>query len=241
VFEIGSSLRRARERLGLELSQAEDATRIRAKYLQALEDERFDVLPAPAYAKGFLRTYADFLGLEGERFVDEFNDRFPPTDSAEAAPLERVRPRRRWVSARLVVIPLALSIALFTWRLATGGGGPAHNEAAAPPLSHVRLSKVVTSTPSISTPAPRPARTAHLTIVATRGTCWLSVHLGSENGKVLYERTLQPGDRVRFNAARLWARLGAPWNLDATLNGKRVTLPAAIGNILVTPRTMRAL
>jgi hypothetical protein len=239
MFEIGNSLRRARERLGLELSQVEDATRIRGKYLKALEEERFDVLPAPAYAKGFLRTYADLLGLEGERFVDEFNERFPPSDSAEAAPLERVRPRRRWVSARLVVIPLALSIALFTWRLTTGGGTP-HHVASAPPLPHVRLSEPIPSIPTISTPAPRPRTTAHFAIVATRGTCWLSVRLGSENGRVLYERTLQLGERVRFKSTRLWVRLGAPWNLDAILNGKHVALPAAMGNILVTPRSVRA-
>jgi len=54
----------------LELSEVERATRIRAKYLKALEDEGFDVLPAAAYAKGFLRTYADFLGLDAQRFVD---------------------------------------------------------------------------------------------------------------------------------------------------------------------------
>ena len=49
MFEIGSSLRAARKRQELELSQAERDTRIRAKYLGALEDERFDVLPGPAY------------------------------------------------------------------------------------------------------------------------------------------------------------------------------------------------
>jgi hypothetical protein len=69
VFEIGSSLREARMRRKLELSQVEQDTRIRAKYLMALEDDRFEALPEPAYAKGFLRTYADYLGLDAQRFV----------------------------------------------------------------------------------------------------------------------------------------------------------------------------
>ena len=69
MFEIGSSLREARERQKLELSEIERETRIRSKYLQALEEDRFDRLPAPAYAKGFLRTYADYLGLEAQPFV----------------------------------------------------------------------------------------------------------------------------------------------------------------------------
>src|SRR5712691_3582399 len=94
VFEIGSSLRDARERRNLKLSEVERATRIRAKYLQALEDERFDILPAAAYAKGFLREYADYLGLDAQRFVDEYNSRFAPAEEPVATPLVRVRRRR---------------------------------------------------------------------------------------------------------------------------------------------------
>ena len=50
----------------------------------------------------------------------------------------------------------------------------------------------------------------------------------------LYVGTLQPGQTVRFTARRLWIRMGAPWNLDAHLNGKPVTLSPALGNVLVT-------
>jgi len=81
MFEIGSSLREARMRQKLELSDAERETRIRAKYLRALEDERFQVLPGPAYTKGFLRSYAHYLDLDAQRFVDEYNTRFPPRRS----------------------------------------------------------------------------------------------------------------------------------------------------------------
>jgi cytoskeleton protein RodZ len=232
MFEIGSSLRRARDRLGLELSQVEQETHIRVKYLKALEDERFEVLPGSAYAKGFLRTYADFLGLEGERFVDEFNARFPPAELVEAAPLVRVQRRRRLLGARLVVIPVVLSVALFTWRMTTGGGG--HEQVAfTPSVPHARAS---TTVPTVPAPAPRPPATARLALVASRGTCWLSARLGSETGKLLYERTLEPGQTARLVGRRLWVRLGAPWNVDATLNGKRVALPSAIGNVVVTPR-----
>ena len=83
MFEIGSSLREARVRRKLELSQVEADTRIRAKYLMALESNRFEALPAPAYAKGFLRTYADYLGLDAQRFVDEYSTRFAPDEVHE--------------------------------------------------------------------------------------------------------------------------------------------------------------
>ena len=97
MFEIGSSLREARERQKLELPEIERATHIRSRYLAALEEERFDVLPGLAYTKGFLRTYADYLGLDGQRFVDEYSTRLPPVEEPPGVSLARVR-RRQWSS-----------------------------------------------------------------------------------------------------------------------------------------------
>ena len=85
MFEIGSSLQEARLRQGVDLNEAEAATKIRAKYLRALEDERFEILPAQTYVKGFLRAYADYLGLDGQLYVDEFNSRYVPGDDELAA------------------------------------------------------------------------------------------------------------------------------------------------------------
>ena len=76
MFEIGNSLREARLRQNLDFAAAEQATKIRGKYLRALEDEQFELLPAETYVRGFLRTYAEFLGLDGQLYVDEYNSRF---------------------------------------------------------------------------------------------------------------------------------------------------------------------
>ena len=70
MFEIGNSLREARLRQELDFPEIEQTTKIRSKYLKALEDEKFELLPAPTYVKGFLRNYADALGLEGQLYVD---------------------------------------------------------------------------------------------------------------------------------------------------------------------------
>jgi cytoskeleton protein RodZ len=238
LFQIGSSLRTAREHQQLELAAVERETRIRAKYLQALEDERFDVLPGTAYVKGFLRTYADFLGLDGPRFVDEFNERFAPAEMPEAPPPVRIRRPRRWLDARLVVIPLAVGIGLIVWRLTSGGAHhQPHHVALIPTAPHVR----------VSTPAPKPKpkptipATARIAFVAVRGPCWLSVRRGSAAGQTLYERTLQPGQSARFTGRRLWVRIGAPWNVNATLNGKSVQLPGVIADVLVTPAAVQPL
>ena len=229
VFEIGTSLRSARERQGLELSKVERETRIRTRYLQALEDEQFEVLPGSAYAKGFLRTYAEFLGLDGERFVVEYNARFPATEEPPALPPTAFRRRRFALDARLLVIPFAVLLALIGWRIASGDGGHATKPAPPPPRTPATAS--VQPSPPTSHARPEIARFA---LVAAHGPCWISVRLGSEHGRLLFERTLEPGQTARCIARRLWIRLGAPGSLDATLNGKPVQLPDATGDVVVT-------
>jgi hypothetical protein len=232
VFEIGSSLRDARQRKNLELAEVERATHIRSKYLSALEDERFDALPGPAYAKGFLRTYAEYLGLDGQRFIDEYSTRFPPADEAPGVQLARVRRPRRLLGTRLAVLLVPVAVGLFVWRVASSGGH--QHPTFAPPLPHVSASPA-TPPPKPAKAHPTPPTTARLVLVATRGRCWLLVRLGSANGRPIYERTLEQGQTARFAATRLWIRIGAPWNVDATLNGKRLPLPTKIANVLVTP------
>jgi cytoskeleton protein RodZ len=99
MIDIGNTLRSARSRRGLELQECERETRIRARYLGALEDERFDILPEPAYARGFLRTYATFLGLDSRVLVEEYDDRFGvPHNPVEPSPTPTRRSRRRRMS-----------------------------------------------------------------------------------------------------------------------------------------------
>jgi len=237
MFEIGSSLRAVRMRQELELSQAEHDTRIRAKYLRALEDERFDVLPGAAYTKGFLRTYADYLGLDAQPFIDEYNTRFA-SEEEEAPPAQlRIRHRRRFALAPwlLVVAALAASIAALAWGLS----GKGSHHAGHPPSTqrHTTTRAAVPAAPRTST---QPKPVARIALIASRGRCWLSIHLGSATGKLVYERTLEQGRTARFVSTRLWIRVGAPWNLDATLNGKAVQLPASTGDVVVTPTGVRA-
>jgi cytoskeleton protein RodZ len=237
MFEIGSSLRAARMRQGLELSQAERDTRIRARYLGALEDERFDVLPGPAYTKGFLRSYADYLGLDAQRFVDEYNARFAAEEEPAAPPLVGIRGRRFALAWWLLVVAvLAAGVAVLAWRLSSNGSHPA---APTPPPAQTRPTTRA-ALPAAPRTATQPVRVARIVLVATRGPCWLSVHLGSATGRSVYEGTLARGRTARFSSTRLWIRIGAPWNIDATLNRKAVQLPAATGDVVVTPASLSA-
>ena len=236
MFEIGSSLRAARMRQKLELSQAERDTRIRAKYLGALEDERFDVLPGPAYTKGFLRTYADYLGLDAQRFLDEYKTRFAAEEELAAPAPTRIR-RRRFAFAPwlLAVAVLAASSAALAWRLSNTSS---HQATAPPPPSQTRTTRA--APPAAPRTATQPLAVARIVLVATRGPCWLSVHLGSATGRAVYEGTLAQGRAARFSSTRLWIRIGAPWNVDATLNGKTVQLPASTGDVVATPAGLKA-
>src|SRR5215211_1344956 len=78
--QIGESLREARTRQGIELADAQAATKIRARFLNAMEAERWELLPGPAYARGFLHTYAEFLGLDADALVKEYAQTLKPAD-----------------------------------------------------------------------------------------------------------------------------------------------------------------
>ena len=91
--EIGASLREARMRQRIDISEVEVETKIRAKYLRALENEEWDLLPGPTYVKSFLRTYADALHLDGKRLVEEYKLRHERLSDVELQPI--VPPGRR--------------------------------------------------------------------------------------------------------------------------------------------------
>ncbi|HEY2259459.1 MAG TPA: helix-turn-helix domain-containing protein [Solirubrobacteraceae bacterium] len=98
MAEIGATLREARMRAKVDINEVEARTKIRAKYLRALENEEWDLLPGDVYVKSFLRTYGDYLGLDTRQLLDDFRRRYErPTDHElrPIAPLGRDRERER--------------------------------------------------------------------------------------------------------------------------------------------------
>ena len=104
MFEIGNSLRDARVRQGLELADARARDEDPPKYLRALEEEQFDSSRRRHYVKGFLRTYAEYLGLDGQLYVDEYNSRYVTRRGAECRRRTAEQPRaaRTAASSRAV-------------------------------------------------------------------------------------------------------------------------------------------
>src|SRR5438874_11462430 len=85
--EIGATLREARMRQRLDISDIEARTKIRAKYLRALENEEWDLLPGPTFVKSFLRTYAESLGLDSRLVLEEYKLRHERLADHEMLPI----------------------------------------------------------------------------------------------------------------------------------------------------------
>ncbi|MDQ6841330.1 MAG: helix-turn-helix domain-containing protein [Actinomycetota bacterium] len=121
MADIGTTLREARMRARIDISEVEASTKIRAKYLRAIENEEWDLLPGPIYARSFLRTYGDYLGLDSRMLIDEFKQRYERPSDQEVRPIaSRSRDRDRtprgpllppWALIGLVL--LAVVAALF--------------------------------------------------------------------------------------------------------------------------------
>jgi cytoskeleton protein RodZ len=79
MIDLGSELRQAREAQGISLSEAAQVTRIKERYLQALETNDWAALPTPVQARGFLRNYAIYLGLDGDQTATRFNQALQST------------------------------------------------------------------------------------------------------------------------------------------------------------------
>ncbi|MGZ4339350.1 MAG: helix-turn-helix domain-containing protein [Gaiellaceae bacterium] len=218
MFEIGNSLREARVRRGVDFAQAELATKIRGKYLRALEDEQFALLPAQTYVKGFLRTYAEYLGLDGQLYVDEFNSRFVSGEDQEPrvrrSPATRPQRHNRRLETNVVLVALG-AIAILTvivisaWK-ASGSKAPAT------PL--VRTTTTTTAKPHVKAPL--------LEVTARRGQTHLIVHKTSATGDVVFDGTITKGDPARaIRGTRLWVQIDSPENLRILINGRLVRLP----------------
>src|SRR3954447_3387598 len=126
MAEIGETLREARMRRRIDMTDVETATKIRAKYLRALESEEWELLPGPTFVKTFLRTYADYLELDSRLLVEEYKQRYERPAGMDITPLNlRQQRRRRRVAPRLgpgVIVVLGIVVLLgVLWLLGQAG------------------------------------------------------------------------------------------------------------------------
>ena len=235
MFDIGSSLREARTRQELDFAVLEERTKIRPKYLRALEDEQFDILPAPTYVKGFLRSYAEALGLDGQPFVDEYNSRFAVGRDDDIV----VRTRRMPVQQRynrpvresriavvaVVAITIVTALIIAAWKF----GGP---ETEIPP-------GLATPEPSKALVGPN-ARVVNVVVRAVAGDSWMEVRRARITRDPLYSGTLERGQKKTFSGRGLRLALRKPENVQVRVNGNRVELPAGTSFVVTARRIATA-
>jgi hypothetical protein len=246
--DIGASLREARMRDRIDITEAEADTKIRGKYLRALENEEWDLLPGPTFVKSFLRTYGDYLGLDGRMLVEQFKLRYERPELQPIAPPRRDdrrgRDRRaggRGVGARaLVVAGLVLALLVGLFLLGRGGGDDEGGGGGATTTEPATTRERTTQRTTTERKASRPA-VARLRIVPTGQ---VYVCLVAAGGRRLVDGVvLQPGEGGRtFRSSRFLLNLG---NGDARLvvNGRSRAVPPARSGIgyEITPTRVRTL
>jgi len=223
---LGERFRAAREERGLTLSEVGEQVRIRSVYLAAIEEENWKAIGAPVYIRGFLRTYARFLGLDPEEAVSEFNastGSSPASPSATAAPSS---PRQRsmapllWI-AGIVAIAL-IGFVIFVY------------------VSPPRAAVVTAQQTATSSPAPSPGTTArplpqpqplpvHTLAVNITSASWLRVTI---DGSVSIEGTFPRGWSKSFHGKSAVVRAGNAAGVRLTVNGKNVGKLGGDGDVV---------
>ncbi|HEY2960001.1 MAG TPA: RodZ domain-containing protein [Actinomycetota bacterium] len=229
---IGEALRSARTAQGRSIQEAAAATHIRSSYLEALEAERFEDLGGHVYAKGFLRSYAAWLGLDPAPLLAEYRER----ERAEVKVVERVPPgignlgyRQRgpnWLVVGLVAGGVVLLVVV--WRLLAPGGAGRNDPGL---LARAPAATATTTAASAPTapPSTTPAEGVRL-VLRYLAPSWTVVEV---DGKVVFRGTPAANVRRSFSADRLIKlTLGNAGGVQLTVNGHRLGLAGSSGDVL---------
>ena len=244
MAEIGQSLREARMRARIDITEVERATKIRARYLRAIENEEWDALPGPVYVKSFLRTYSDYLGLDSRLLVDEFKRRYErPSDHEPRTVSTLHRERERAARGPLLppwaligIVLVGVVVALYVV------GTLKSSKKTPPPVTHPTV---------IAAPAHKKKKTTHrvLPVAPTKVTLRLvptaQVYVCVVDGtgkKLIPGLIFNAGQNVPTqSASKLLLTLGNN-GVEMKVNGKSVAVPAsasAIGFELTPTGTKR--
>ena len=226
--EIGQTLRETRLRNRVDITEVEAGTKIRAKYLRALENEEWDLLPGPTFVKTFLRSYADYLGLDSRVLVEEYKQRFERPSTTELTPFSQrpggrrnERRRRSILGPGLAVLVGIVALLGALYALGTWGGedngGDSENTIDRP-----------TATPT-KTPARKkkrkPAAPTRVTLQIVP-TGIVNVCLVDANGKALINsETLQAGQQTRRFRGRRFRVTFGNGQARMRVGGRTVNVP----------------
>jgi len=236
MADIGATLREARMRARIDISELEAETKIRAKYLRALENEEWDLLPGPTYVKSFLREYADALGLDGKLLVAEYKLRYEGPSDFEMQPIsprtrrERDQRRRRSATSGAMrdVLVAVVVLAVIGGLILIGqvGGGDNNADTGGPPPTTTQAKASTAPKKHKAKPKPAAPKRVRLTLSAT-GPVYVCLRAGD---KVLVPgRTLAVGQQIGPFKAKRFAMTFGNSNVTMRVNGKKLTVPPSSG------------
>lgn len=236
---FGDNLRRERELRGVTLAEISESTKISKRWLQALEDEQFELLPGGVFNRGFVRAYAHFLGLNEDQSVADYvvasNEQPPPED---LFPLEihekpdapRQKPRRSLVPLLLAVFAVVLAVGGWTFWMKHKSAAqstsmaPETSQSAASPTGQTPDTALANSGEHQNTAAGRIVQASQdvsgsfsVVIKATKSS-WISI---AADGKTIWEGMLDADDEREVTANKqLVLKTGNAAGTEVSYNGK---------------------
>jgi cytoskeleton protein RodZ len=229
--EIGETLRETRMRRRIDMTEVEASTKIRAKYLRALENEEWDLLPGPTFVKTFLRTYAEYLELDPRLLVEEYRQRYERPASQDLTPFKPTgrraqrRRRRRTPVGPILVVVLGLA-GLLAALYALGSWGGAGDDT---PPNRVVGTPTATPTPTATATA-KPKRRRTATSVSLKLTAIKQVYVcvvDAQGKAVVNGVILQPGASTKtLRSKRFRVNLGND-GVRLRAGGKTYRVPAS--------------
>jgi transcriptional regulator with XRE-family HTH domain len=242
---IGGQLLQTRKEKGISLAAAEEATKIRTRFLEAMENDRFNLLPGRVYAKAFLRIYARFLDLDEAQLAAEFDSLYG-TEPTPAAKPQRIK-KRRSISSRYRTLFLVLVVVglLFAfngiYEVVYGGAGergPSVEEDRQLPVVNLKPGELVkdagpqdghTGLP-LADQRQQASEGLNITLNVTSDRCWMRV---VADGETAFEGELRAGDTRSFPAqSSVQLRLGNAGVVEVSHNGQNLGYLGGIGQIV---------
>jgi cytoskeleton protein RodZ len=213
----------------IDIAEVESATKIRAKYLRALENEEFSLLPGNTFVKTFLRTYAEYLGLDSQLLVEEYRVDYEPRGENELQPmvsrpsrrteLRRPRPSRGPPGPGTAIIVVAVAILGILLVLGLTGGNGGGGGSGGSTTAQQATKKKHKKKKQKATPAPKP-RSVRLRLVPT-GPTYLCVDRGVGTPILFNNTTTSP---QTFKGKHLRVNIGNAANTRVFSNGKKVPI-----------------
>jgi cytoskeletal protein RodZ len=226
--EIGATLRETRMRQRIDITDMEVRTKIRAKYLRALENEEWDLLPGPTYVKSFLRTYAEALGLDPKLLVEEYKLRHERLDTGDLHPIRpptardrqrRSQPPRGMPRGAAVGIVLVLILGALFLIGQIGGDDDTDDTAGSPPTQPTQERPPASEREKKPPPAPR---TVRLTVAPT-AVVWVCL-VNAKGDRLIPGTVIAPGTTRTYRSKRFRVTLGNG-NVRFRVDGKAFQPP----------------